>query len=203
VKLRNLAARAPLAPAHRRLQEAAVEYVMHGWGVVPGSACDGLAYTKGHTRERMPTFGSAHPSGRTVRSPKTASSWWALAPYGIGARAGEDFDVIECPTWLAVLATGRPEFRGHLCPVSLSPAGVRVLVACGARLRGELASVRGVRVAESGRLVPMPPTRILGGLVTWWTTPSQVNWRIGDPDVVQAAILAVLGESTQAGDARA
>lgn len=179
---------------------------MHGWGIVPSSACDGLVYSKGHTRDRVAGFGSALPTGRTVRSARAAYSWYALAPYGIAARAGEDFDVLHAPTWLAVLATGRNEFRQHLCPVALAlaPSGVSVLVRPGAQLRDELAAVRGVEIAPPGELVPLPPTRLVGGRVTWWITPQQVDWRLGDPDTIQAAITAVIDEARPSGgDTRA
>jgi len=201
-KLRDLSSRPPLPPGQRRLQEAAMEYVMHGWGIVPTSVCDGLRYTKGHTREVVPGFEPALPSGRTVTNARAAHSWYALAPYGIAARAGEDFDVLRAPTWLAVLATGRPQFRQHLCPVALAPSGVSILLRPGAELRDDLTAVRGVEIAPLGTLIPLPPNRVIGGLVTWWIRPQQVNWRLGDPNLVQDAIIAVLEESG-AGDKRA
>lgn len=168
---------------------------MHGWPVAPGPACDGLAYTRGHTRERVPTLEPVLRSSRTVRDVRVVRSWWTLAEYAVLARAGEAFDVIEAPTWLAVMATGRPEFREHLCPVSLTPAGVRVLVEPGAVLRDELADARGVQVTETGTWVPMPPSRMVPGAVSWWIRPEQVAWRLGDAEAVQNALAAVLAEA--------
>lgn len=196
----------PLSPQQEGLQEVAIEYTMHGWGIVPASACDGLVYSDGLTRRRVAEFAPSLPSGNTVRSARTAHSWYALAPYGIAARAGEDFDVLHAPTWLAVLATGRPEFRRHLCPVALSPSGVSVLVQPGVPLQERLARERGVELAPPGSLVPLPPTRLVGGRVTWWVTPRQVQWRLGDSATVQAAILAALNAASPdgaGGEARA
>lgn len=197
VTIRNLnaVAHAVLPPRQQRLQAAAMEYGAHGWGVIPGSACDGLTYTKGHTREKVSDLVPVLPSARTVRDVRAARSRWALAPYGILARAGEAFDVVEAPTWLAVSATGRREFRRHLCPVLIAPAGVGLLVQPGATLWSEFVGVRGIRLAEPETLVALPPTRVLHGHVTWWITPQQVQWQLGDADAVQAALLAVLAES--------
>lgn len=191
----NAMAQPELPPRQERLQAAAMEYVAHGCGVIPGSACDGLTYTKGHTREKVGDLVPVLPSARTVRDARAAQSRWALAPYGILARAGEAFDVVEAPTWLAVLATGRTEFRQRLCPVSIAPSGAGLLVQPGATLRSELVGMRGVRLAEPGTLVVLPPTRVLHGHVTWWITPQQVQWQLGDADAVQVALLAVLAEA--------
>lgn len=195
----NARVRPALSGSQERLQAAAIEYVMHGWGVILASACDGLNYTRGHTPEEVDDLAPVLPSARTVRDVRAASSWWALAPYGILARTGEAFDVIEAPTWLAVLATGRTDFRRRLCPVLIGPSGVRLLVEPGAALDACLGGERGVCVTGPGALVPLPPTRMMHGNVTWWITPEQVQWRLGDADVVQEALLAVLAEATSSG----
>lgn len=203
MKLRDLVPRPQMSAAQLRLQEAAIECVMHGWGIVPASASDGLCYTKGHTQERMPGFEPVLPSARTVRSVRAASSWYALAPYGIGIRAGEDVDVLLAPTWLAVLATGRAEFREHLCPVAIAPSGVSILLSPGAHLAKELAAIRGVEIAPHGTLVALPPSRLIGGRATWWVTPRQVQWRLGEPQAVQDAFFAVLDEAPGTGQSHA
>lgn len=113
--------------------------------------------------------------------------------------------MIEAPAWLAMLATARPEFRRRMCPVSLAPTGARLIVEPGATLRGELAAVRGVAVAEPGVYVPLPPTRVLAGHVTWCVTPAHVAWRLGDGETVQDALLAALADDPHdpAGEVRA
>ncbi|MFC4003975.1 hypothetical protein ACFS2C_09430 [Prauserella oleivorans] len=198
------AARITVAPlrldaASSRLQAAAMEYVTHGWGVLPGSACDGLRYTQGHTA--APTYGlvPVWGSGRTTREARRAWGQWNVAPYAILARAGEDFDVLTAPTWLAVEAVGRSQFTASPCPVSIAPDGVRLFVRRGARLWPELADVRGVGLVEPGAVVPLPPTRMVGGSATWWLPPEAVGWHPGDPDAAQAALVAVLGEAPDGG----
>lgn len=152
-------------------------------------------HPRGHTRERPRTLEPVLRSTRTVRDVRVLRSWWTLAEYTVLARAGEAFDVIEAPTWLAVMATGRREFRDRLCPVSLTPAGVRILVEPGVVLRDELAGTRGVQVTATGSWVPMPPSRMLPGSVSWWIRPEQVSWRLGNADAVQDALAAVLAEA--------
>lgn len=164
-----------------------MEYVAHGWGVIPGSACDGMTYTKGHTREQIGVLAPVLPSARMLREAHEVWSRWHVAPYGILAPAGETFDVIEVPTWLATLLTGRAESK-RLCPVLLAPAGARLFVEPGATLSLELTTMGGVRVADAGALVASPPTRVRGGQVSWWVTPQQVGWGLGDSQVVQNAL---------------
>lgn len=198
----HMGARPVLSAGHARLRDAAIDYVAHGWGVIPGSACDGLTYTKGHTREEVGTLGPVLPSSRTLREAHAVWSRWHLAPYGILGRTGEVFDVIEAPTWLAVRATGRAELGHRMGPVSLAPTGARFLVEPGATLRGDLAAVRGVGIAEPGTLVPLPPTRVLHGQLTWWITPEQTRWGLGDSHTVYAALRAALAEPSAPDGAR-
>ncbi len=121
----------------------------------------------------------------------------------VAGRVGEAFGVIEAPSWLAVSATRRPELRRRLCPTSIAPSGVRLLVEAGASFRDELARVRGIRLAESGSLVRLPPTLLLAGRVRWWITPEQVDWRLGDGAAIQDALCAALTEDTRSGGAGA
>lgn len=166
-----------------------MEYATHGWGVIPGSACDGARYTKGHTMEPVESLAAVLSSARTLRRARAVWSWWHLAPYGVLARVGEDFDVLHAPTWLA---TGREMCARPLCPVALSPSGASLLVTVGTRLRDQLVGVPGVEVTALGSVVPLPPTRMLGGRVSWWITPEQTRWSLGDPEGVRDALCAAL-----------
>ena len=181
-----------------RLQTAAMEYVMHGWSVLPGPACDGLRYTAGHCERPVEGLVPVLPSARTVRQPREVWTWWNLAPYGILARAGEAFDVVTAPTALAIEASAHPWFPLNGCPVAMAPDGARFLVRPGAKLRPELVAHR-VSVAEPSALLPLPPTRVLAGSVTWWIRPADVGWRLGDPDAVQAALLDTATRTAAAG----
>jgi len=171
-----------------RLQTAAMDYVMHRWGVLPGPACDGVRYMKGHSAEPVAGLVPVLPGARTLRNAREVFSWWKLAPYGILARAGESFDVITAPTALAVEASRHPWFPLNGCPVAMAPDGTRFLVHTGARLRPELAAY-GVELAAPGTVVALPPTRVLAGVVTWWIRPTDTKYQLGDPDAVQAALL--------------
>lgn len=177
---------------------------MHGWGVLPGPTCDGLRYTTGHCERPVDGLVPVLPSARTVRNAREVWSWWKLAPYAILARAGEAFDVIAAPTALAIEASCHPWFPLDGCPVAMAPDGVRFLVRLGTALRPELGAHR-VSVAEPRRVVPLPPTRVIAGHVTWWVHPEDVGWRLGDPDAVQAALLdtatrTVAGSGGRSGD---
>lgn len=174
-----------------RLRAAAIDYVSHGWAVLPGPAFDGLGYTRGHVPEPVDGLHPVLRSARSLRSVREVWAWWSLAPYAILTRAGDDFDVLSAPTWLAVAGTQRSEFSRHPCPVLISPEGVRLLVAPGVGLLPELAGVRGVELITPGSVVPLPPTRMRGS-VTWWITPDQVDWQLGDPGVVQDALRQAL-----------
>jgi hypothetical protein len=169
------------------LQAAAVEYVVHGWGVLPGPVCDGVRYSAGHCERPVEGLVPVLPSARTVRNARAVWSWWNVAAYGILARAGEAFDVICAPTALAVEASGHPWFPLGGCPVAMAPDGARFLVRTGAKVWPELVAHR-VRVAERGEIVALPPTRVIAGAVTWWVRPEDTRWRLGDPDAVQAAL---------------
>ncbi|MFD2422204.1 hypothetical protein [Amycolatopsis pigmentata] len=172
-----------------RLQSAALEYVIHGWGVVPGPACDGVRYTAGHCDRVVRGLVPALPSGRTLRDARVVWSWWRVAPYGVLARAGEDFDVISVPGALAREMSRRVRLSPNGCPVAKGPGGAVFLVRLGAVLRPELAA-HGVRVIERGELVALPPTCVLGGTVKWSVHPTatQFMWDLGDAEEMQAAL---------------
>ena len=170
-----------------RLRAAALEYVVRGWGVLPGPVCDGLRYSAGHCERPVEGLLPVLPPARTLRNAREVWAWWKVAPYGILARAGEAFDVICAPTALAVEASGHPWFPLNGCPVAMAPDGARFLVRTGAIVRLGLAAVR-VRVAEPGEIVALPPTRVIAGAVTWWVRPEDTGWRLGDPEMVQAVL---------------
>lgn len=205
-KVRELVTRPELSSSHTRLRDAAIDYVAHGWGVVPGSACDGVTYTRGHSREKLAALAPVLPSPRTLRDAHEVWSRWHLAPYGILARAGEVFDVLEVPTWLAVSATKYMQTQRQLCPVSLAPTGAHLLIEASTTLPPQLAAVRGVRVAKPGAYMPLRPTRVIYGQLTWWITPDQTQWRPGNSQTVLYALSTALAEHHPpgaAGEARA
>lgn len=181
-----------LGPVQERLRAAAVEYVAHGWGVLPGPTCDGLTYTAGHAPRPVPGLVSVLPSARTLHDAHAVWSWWSIASYAILALAGETFAVLRAPTAVAIEASGRTEFPHGGCPVATASDGARFLVAPGATLWPELAGLRGVELMPPGSALALPPSRVLAGSVTWWINPLETGWRLGDADAVQAALTAAL-----------
>jgi hypothetical protein len=162
--------------------------------VLPGSVWDGRRYTRGHAP--IPTTG-LEPVGPSVcggRNGRLVWSWWGRAPYSVLTRSGQQFDVITAPTCLPIFATGWQQFPGDLCPVLESPRGMRLFIRRGARLHQDLARVRGLELAAPGTLIPLPPTRLPAGLVTWRIPPASVGWTPGNPEAVQEALATVFAD---------
>ncbi|GAB3484807.1 hypothetical protein [Amycolatopsis cihanbeyliensis] len=178
----------PLDQPHHRLRAAAVRYVTHGWRVLPGSVWDGQRYTLGHVPTPVDGLVPVMLSGRSFGQPRQASSWWSVAPYTILARAGADFDVVSAPTPLVGRALQHGALFHAKAPVFGVGARAWLLVRPGFRLR----RVPGVRLAEQGSVVALPPTPLPGGQLRWWTSPEQTGWCPGDGDAAQAALMAAL-----------
>jgi hypothetical protein len=167
-----------------RLQQAAGDYAhLGGWRVVPGSTWTGTGYTRGHTDRPAREFEPVFP--RPSRDFRRVHSWWKIAPYAVLAVTGEDFDVLSVPLVLGVAATRTAPFRRTMAPASLSPDRVRFLVSPGIPVAPDLF---GVELCTAGELVPMPPSRIRDGALTWWVSPAATGWRPGDSLAVQAAL---------------
>ncbi|MBV8931809.1 MAG: hypothetical protein JOZ47_07480 [Kutzneria sp.] len=149
----------------------------------PGSVWDGRRYTRGHAD--IPAAGLEPLFSRPSRDFRRVHSWWTIAAYSVLAATGEAFDVISAPLKLGVAATRTAPFRRTIAPASLSPDRLRFLVAPGVRLGLNLA---GVELVTDGALVPMPPTRVREGHLTWWVSPRLTQWKPGDSLAVQAAL---------------
>lgn len=173
----------------RALRLAALSYVERGWPVVPGPLCDGLRYTRPGSPH---VVAAAKPVGAQDASldPRLVERWWTERPHTVLAAVGIEFDVLCAPTLLATVATGLPVFRENLCPVAMSPQGARFLVARGGSLDEDLAGVRGLEFLDGGEFLPLPPSRVVGGSMSWWITPAAVGGRLGDGQTVQAALRA-------------
>jgi hypothetical protein len=176
------------------VRSAVIEYIAHGWGVLPGSIWDGRRFTLGHCATDVSGLVPVMLSGRTLRRAREAWSWWSIVPYSILARAGEDFDVITVPSTLVRAALAVDGSAMASCPTILAPRGARVLVRRGSRprLRSELRAVEGCRCCRRGAVVALPPTLVPGGSLRWWIAPDDVGYQPGDSDEVQAALVAAL-----------
>jgi hypothetical protein len=116
--------------------------------------------------------------------------WWADRPYTVLTPVGAEFDVLCAPTLLAAVATGLPLFRENPGPVAISPRGTRFLVAPGAVLCSDMVGVRGVEIIRRGAFLPLPPSRVVAGSMTWRITPTAAGGMLGDAELVQAALRA-------------
>ncbi|MFB9427815.1 bifunctional DNA primase/polymerase [Streptoalloteichus tenebrarius] len=174
-----------------RRADAAVDYARHGWKLLPGAIWDGRHYTRGHHTRVVSDLEPVLPVERATSDLYRVSRWWRTAPWSVLAVTGEKFDVITAPTTVAMAATHTMPWRHNPCPVAVSPSVVRFFVAPGAALRPDLATVPGVEVLPAGSLVPLPPTPVRCGVVTWWVSPSSLGWRLGSSLAVQAALVAV------------
>jgi hypothetical protein len=175
----------PTTPTLRtRLQEAACDYAhLAGWQIVPGSTWTGAEYTRGHTNRIAGEFEPVFP--RPTRDVRRLHSLWKIAPYSVLTPTGRAFDVISVPLVLGVAATRTAPFRRSIAPASLSPDRIRFLVRPGLPLAPDLP---GVELCAAGECVPLPPSPVRGGALTWWISPVATDWLPGDPLAVQAAL---------------
>jgi hypothetical protein len=180
--------------ANRRefVRSEVLELVRHGWGVVPGSVWDGQRYTQGHTALPTVGLGPVMVSGRTMTVARDAWSWWSVAPYGVLARVGEKFEVLNVPAELVLAALAAGDGAMTSCPVMRSTAegAARLIVSQGTRLRRALADLAGVTLLPGGSLVPLPPTATAEGVWTWWIHPADTGYRPGNGAAVQQALIS-------------
>ena len=175
----------PTTPTLRtRLQQAACDYAhLAGWQIVPGSVWNGAQYTRGHTDRIAGEFEPVFP--RPSRDVRRAHSLWKIAPYSVLAPTGRAFDVISVPLVLGVAATRTAPFRRRIAPTSLSPDRIRFLVLPGVPLASDLP---GAELCTDGECVPLPPSPVRDGALTWWISPVATDWLAGDSLAVQAAL---------------
>jgi hypothetical protein len=176
-------------PRHHRLMYAATQYAGNGWGVIPGSVWNGYCYTLGHTTVKTDGLVPAMLSQRSYRNSRQARSWWTVAPYSILARTGEDFDVIQISAGLLGMAVEHERQSIVGSPVMIGPFGARVLVSLGAKLIPALRNHVGIDILPPETCVPLPPTRLRGGSVRWLREPSDFEYRPGDQQAAQIALL--------------
>jgi hypothetical protein len=126
---------------------------------------------------------------RASLDPRIVERWWPDRPYTVLTPVGAEFDVCA-PTLLAAVATGLPLFRENLGPVAMTPLGARFLVTPGAVPCSDMVGVRGVEIIRRGAFLPLPPSRVVAGSMNWWITPTAAGGRLGNAELVQAALRA-------------
>jgi hypothetical protein len=186
----------PARDAEGAVRSAAFEYVVHGWGIVPGSVWNGRSYTLGHCPTVTDGLVPAMVSGRTLRVAREVWSWWSIAPYAVLARAGEDFDVLVAPLDLVQTALQLEDSAVRSCPIVVTESSASLLIKTNSRLRYDLRNVRGVALAPPNSLIPLPPTVVQGEAVRWLIAPRDVGYRPGLAGAVQS-VLATTAEAAK------
>ena len=182
-------------PRRTYLGHTATRYAAHGWDVLPGAYLRGQRFDCG--RPWCQTVG-CHPAvddweSAAGHDATTVAAWWQDMPYAVLLATGRAFDVLEVPA-----ALGGPAVRGLSPaaiggPVAIAPGGRWMfLVRPGAGLSAALAARADVVLHGQGSWVPAPPTRQPDGPVRWRLSPRVVGFAGGDPDVVQALVVAAL-----------
>ena len=155
------------------------------WRLVPGSIWAGDHYRTEQPGQRTTRLEpiSHWPTADLRR----VDSWWKLAPYSILAVTADEFDVICTPRHLGIQVTKTALFQYCPAPVSLSVEHARFLVAPGCTLQPEL-NGHGITLAPPGALIPMPPTMLARGRMSWLIPPESTQWQPGNALLLQAAL---------------
>ncbi|WP_306214276.1 bifunctional DNA primase/polymerase [Actinoplanes sp. RD1] len=197
-----------------QLRRAALRYAAHGWAVTPGAYLAGRRFHCG--RAGCPITG-CHPAiesweDTATTDPARVDTWWRHRPHTVLLATGGAFDALEVPAAVGlrvlgavrlhtgvlgagrlhtgVLGPGRGDARG---PVAVTPDGRWMfLVRPGAALRPELATCLDVLCHGRGSWIPAAPSRTPEGPVRWAVTPEQNEWRLPEPETVQALLLDAL-----------
>lgn len=173
---------------------AAVEYAALGWRVLPGAVWDGVRYTRGHVPTPTGELEPILPVARASAEPNRVWRWWRRAPYSVLVVVGDPFAAVRVPTALAHQLTGEagPGSARWWGPIALAPEGAVCLVRPHRWALARLPSLPGVAVLPAGALLPLPPTRIRGGAVTWQVSPTQTGGQPGDPAALLRALRALV-----------
>jgi hypothetical protein len=187
------------------LRRAALRYAAHGWAVTPGACLTGHRFAC--DRPGCPIMGChpATPSWEDDATTDTArvAAWWRHRPHAVLLATGSRFDVLDVPEALGRRVLGTSRLRGGPLgrdraavpgPVAVTPAGRWMfLVRPGLPLRRELEVCLDVVRHGRGSWVPAAPSRTPEGPVRWAVSPDQVDWRLPEPDAVQAMLVDGLG----------
>ena len=167
---------------------AAVEYAALGWRVLPGAVWDGTRYIRGHVPTPTGELEPVLPVERASAEPNRVWRWWRRAPYSVLVVVGDPVAAVRVPIAPARRLTAEAGWRG---PIVLAPEGAVCLVRPERWALARLPSLPGVAVLPAGALLPLPPTRIRGGAVTWQVSPSQAGGQPGDPVALLRALRAL------------
>lgn len=161
---------------HRRLRQAAVEYVAAGWPILP---------VETPTADRL-------ICGRCPPDAKTAYAWWSDEPYGIACRTGEVFDAVQMPARLGELVLPALAQYGPPAVVEAPLTGDWLfLVTPGSPRITDLPADSQVRLRGKDWWILLPPTPVIGGRASW-IGRAGVDGRLPHSMAVQWAALRAL-----------
>ena len=173
--------------SQRALLAAAHKYAAFGWRVLPGPVCDGIANWHPVSVAPLGVAEPTVPRENATTDQRVVATWWETHRQAILAPVGDSFDVLRVSTPLACSAAELLENR-HLGPVALAPSGGYFFVEPGATISPELSSMRGIELMHPNSFVVLPPSRVLGGVVTWWISPLRSEGRLGDIQIIEEAL---------------
>lgn len=183
-RLRGLDRWRGLMRARASVARAARVYAERGWPVAPGAwwtAASGAPRYECGVPGCVTT--GLHPVGSmmaTVTEPSAATSLWSDLPHSVLLPTGVVCDVVEAPhemgaeVWAALSATREP------MPVATLPDR-RWLFFAAPDLDPDLHDVlsrAGALHHGRGSWVPLPPSRLAGGMARWARPPASVGWRL-------------------------
>jgi hypothetical protein len=191
-----------------RLAAAAAEFVAAGWPVAPGSwwdphdgryRCAEPDCVTESLHPTLPDFASQLArrcqigvTRAATRDPDTVNDRWGSHPYSVLLPTGHVADAIELGPVLARRALAVLAAYEQLGPAAVYP-NRRVLLfttvarALDAPLTAELTRA-GALHHSTGSWVPLPPTTLASGEVTWARTPEAARWRLPSPRHVADAL---------------
>lgn len=177
------------------LARMAARYATHGWDVIPGSFLRGERFDCG--RQGCYTV-ACHPAidnweTRASHNPATVGEWWRHRPYAVLLATGHAFDVLEVPEKLGRPVVDTLPATAIGGPVATAPQDRWMfLVRPGFGLAEELARRADVVFHSRGSWIPAPPTQAPSGAVRWRLHPRSVDYRMGDPMLIQSLIIAAM-----------
>lgn len=170
---------------------AAIQFIEHGWPVLPGSVFDGRRYVVPSTRRPTGCLQPLVPIDQASVEVRTVANWWrmqtSLVP-SVLIVTGPMFDAVAVSRDLAVEAVQTDAFRDVPGPVIMRADEGRAyfLLRCGERVPPpEDARPTVVEAVPSGRWLAAPPTRTAVGGVSWLASPQGAGWA-----PVEAAVLS-------------
>ncbi|RZS41254.1 bifunctional DNA primase/polymerase-like protein [Herbihabitans rhizosphaerae] len=174
------------------LRAEAVGLASRGWPVMPGTFPTGSEWT-GRQGAESDGPRPIHDDWQTSAGSAAdhVAEWWSGQPYNLLLATGVVLDAIEVDADLGRGAAAALRAVGVPTPIIATPDGRWLfLVEPGTALRSELADL--ATLHGTGSWISLPPSPYLHGVVHWRVKPEVCGWRMGDPNLVQDAMIDAL-----------